>query len=129
MKLISLLLLHTTLMTSSGCFYLVPEGEGGVAERFPIKSEVPTLQSRLNKCEAVISEHNLNGKQDQYPAIYQEIQLLVTRSRRLYEANYLMQAQLPLEQAEKLLHILENGAASLRVKSHCNQQLTQEACI
>lgn len=131
MKAVRLTLLWITFTFLSGCFYLVQEGQGGVAERFPIKYEKRLLHQRLLNCEIIYSRHDLEGKAALYPAIYQKTRQLLIRSRRFYEADYFLQAELPLEQAEKLLRRLETTSSEMKstTENHCTNRPLGGVCI
>jgi len=123
------LLLTGYALLLSGCFYLVENGKGGVAERYPISYQKIELHQRLHRCEAAISQQHVDGKAKTFPAHYQQAKNLVVISRRLYTAEFYLQAQLTLEKAEKLLHALDNKKSMNTVTWDCEHMTTREICL
>lgn len=122
-------LLLVSLLLSQGCFYLVEEGKGGVAERFPIPREQWQLSQRLYQCEAAMTEHNLQGKAQLYPALYQHIQMRLMESRRLFKAEYYPQAELMLEPVETALSLMQQGLQSKAEHYLCQLNGNREICL
>ncbi len=112
-----------------GCFYLVEEGKGGVAERFPIPSQDWSLSQRLHRCEAALTEHSLHGQVELYPALYRETQTLLMQSRRLYKAEFYPQAELALEPVEQVLHLMQQGLYLKAVNQLCHDNPKREVCL
>lgn len=119
-------------LLSSGCFYLVESGKGGVAERFattertftpglpetsqqlqPVHSRPEQLtqkqraeqlfMQRMHKCQNVKQMHHQQGLTVSYPNYYRHINLLLTRSLRLHVAGYHAQAHAAMDSVEYLL--------------------------
>lgn len=131
LKALRILILIITPVLLNGCFYLVEEGKGGVAERFAINDQKVTLQQRLQKCEVTLNRYAKNDQKLLFPARYQQAKSLVIESRRLYEAEFYTPAQHVLEKAEVLLTQTEQNEQNeqLIVKaSTCNRINTQEIC-
>lgn len=128
-KTLRTLLIVSSLLFFNGCFYLVEGGKGGVAERFPISDIKIELHQRLHRCEAAISRHHVNGKEIYSPVHYQKAQHLVIESRRLYKAEFFMQAQLTLEKAETLLMSMEKSTPLVVVDSTCGHNSEREICL
>ncbi|MBN3560850.1 hypothetical protein [Aliamphritea spongicola] len=118
------LLLGSSLLLSSGCFYMVEPGQGGVAERFtqpenyltpgvhPQTDSWPHTETslekqrfmfRLGRCQALKKVHHKQGLTVTYPHFYQHINLLLTRSLRLHVAGFYPQANEAMDTAEYLL--------------------------
>lgn len=112
-----------------GCFYMVEEGKGGVAERFPIPKNHWQLSKRLHQCEVTLTSHDLYGKADRYPALYQQTQRLLTESRRLFKAEYYQQAELALEPVEKILKLMQQGLHEKAESRFCNLNGNREVCL
>lgn len=118
-----------SLLLNQGCFYMVEEGKGGVAERFPIPQEHWHLSQRLHECEAAITEQSLYGKAQLHPALYQQTQKLLTESRRLFKAEYYQQAELTLEPVETVLKLMHQNMHIKAVKHLCQSNAIQEVCL
>lgn len=117
------------LLNLSGCFYLVPEGKGGVAERFPIPNWERSISVRLHRCEMVLTEQHLEGKVERYPALYKETETLLNESRRLYNAEFYLQAELALEPVEAILNLMQQDLHFKAVSRLCRQRPSQEVCL
>lgn len=123
-KSFSALLLSGSMLLSSGCFYMVERGQGGVAERYtqpenyltpgmhpqteswPVSQESKEKQRymfRLGRCQALKQVHHQQGLTVTYPHFYQHINLLLTRSLRLHVAGYYQQANDAMNSVEFLL--------------------------
>ncbi|MCV6612570.1 MAG: hypothetical protein OIF55_17550 [Amphritea sp.] len=133
MLLLRLLRLFTLLAISGlplqGCFYMVEEGKGGVAERFPIPAQHLTLSQRLMRCEAAMSAQHLQGKTERYPALYKETQAMLTESRRLFKAEFYQQAELTLEPVEQVLQMMHQNLHLKAVSHLCQDTPTREVCL
>lgn len=123
------LLILTLALVLSGCFYMVEEGKGGVAERFPIPSHDRTLSDRLHRCEAALTDHELEGITDHYPALYRETQMRLTESRRLYKAEFYQQADLVLQPVEQVLRMMQKGLYGRAVSQLCEERTSKELCL
>jgi predicted DNA repair protein MutK len=128
LNVLRILILIITPVLLNGCFYLVEEGKGGVAERFAINDQKITLQKRLKKCEATLKLHAENSQKVLFPARYQQAKSLVIESRRLYEAEFFTPAQHVLEEAEALLTQTEQSEQLIVNNSTCNRNTAQEIC-
>lgn len=128
LKNLRILILIITTVLLHGCFYLVEEGKGGVAERFAINDQKIALQQRLKKCEATLKLHAENSQQVLFPAHYQRAKNLVIESRRLYEAEFFTPAQHVLEEAEALLIQTEQSEQLLVNTVTCKRNTAQELC-
>lgn len=99
-----------SLLLNSGCFYLVEDGKGGVAERFPIEHKHPLsdpdYSTRLQKCKEKLQQHHRSDYSRRFPVRYGDIDRLLIRSQRLYTADFYPQATLSLQRAEVLLRQL-----------------------
>ena len=124
---IATLLLSLTLL--QGCFYLVEEGKGGVAERFPVPQPHGRLSQRLQQCEATMSVHNLHGKPQLHPALYQQVEMRLTESRRLFKAEYYPQAEFMLEPVEVILQLMNEGLHLQATQHLCQFNGHQEICL
>ena len=123
-NLTSVLLLSSGMLLSSGCFYTVEQGQGGVAERYTQPENYltpgvyPQTESwpndkdsrekqrfmfRLGRCQALKQVHHQQGMTVTYPHFYQHINLLLTRSLRLHVAGYYQQANDAMDSIEFLL--------------------------
>ena len=127
--LLTRLMLVLILLNIGGCFYLVPEGKGGVAERFPIPNWQQRLFERLQRCEVALSTQHLEGKVERYPALYKETEALLNESRRLYNAEYYLQAELALEPVEAILNLMQQGVHLKTVSQLSLQRQYQEVCL
>ena len=113
----------------SGCFYMVEQGKGGVAERYPIPSHDWSIAKRIHKCEAAFTEHELQGKTNRYPALYKATAVLLTESRRLYKAEYYQQAELALEPVEHVLQLMHKNLHVKAAHQLCTHKPTREVCL
>lgn len=127
--LLTRLTLLVILSNLSGCFYLVPEGKGGVAERFPIPDWEQRFSERLHRCEIALTQQHLEGTLERYPALYKETEALLNESRRLYNAEYYLQAELSLEPVEVILNLMQQGMHLKAVSQLCRQGQYQEVCL
>lgn len=123
------LLSLTVLLSLQGCFYLVEEGKGGVAERFTVPGNYGYLSKRIQHCEAIINEHSLLSKPRSYPALYREARIMLTESRRLYKAEYYQQAEAVLEPVERVLHLMQEGLHVRAASALCQQRPDGEVCL
>lgn len=123
------MLLIFALFNLSGCFYLVQEGKGGVAERFPISQEQQTLSIRLHACDASLKELTFNGMATRNPALYQEIVEMLNESHRLYEAEYYPQASETLVPVEQMLELIQQNMHVKTASSLCEQQPYTGVCL
>lgn len=102
-----------SLLLNGGCFYLVEDGKGGVAERFPIDVERqpsgPVYSARLQKSKERLQQHHRSGNSHRFPVRYDDIDRLLIRSQRLYVAGFHQQADHPLQQAEAMLRQLSTA--------------------
>jgi hypothetical protein len=104
------------IVLSSGCFYFIEEGQGGVAERFPVhqptNSTVNSLAvnfpKRFDKCKKRLDEYQSSPKYMHHPVRYHKIAETLIRSQRLHDAKFYVQANQFLDQAEKQLMALQN---------------------
>lgn len=123
------LLILVLILPLQGCFYMVEEGKGGVAERFPIPAQHLTLSQRLMRCEAAISAHHLQGKTERYPALYRETLTMLTESRRLFKAEFYPQAELRLEPVEQVLQLMQSDMHLQAVGRLCQDTPNREICL
>lgn len=117
------------LLSLGGCFYLVPEGKGGVAERFPIPERPFTLSERIDRSETVLTELQLQSSRGSYPALYREVEMQLIESRRLLNAEFNQQAVLVLEPVEQLLYLMQQGFHLRAASQLCHQKPSQEVCL
>jgi|GEM_PF-1210476 len=103
-----LILMSSILL--SGCFYLVPDGKGGVAERMPHHQTrqhfYADAQQRLQQCEIAIEEQTKAGLRQRFPSVYYRTEMLLVRAERLYTAGLEHKASESLHQAELLLRYM-----------------------
>ncbi|WP_372831586.1 hypothetical protein [Pontibacterium sp.] len=116
---------------NSGCFYLVEEGNGGVAERFPIPVHQENYDERLAHCLGVYLRHLDHGVDRLYPATYSEIEHRMIQSQRLYSARYYEHSLFQLQQAERMLRLMnqEYRRQLVQLQPSCNATHGQEFCI
>lgn len=123
------LIILTLSLALSGCFYLVEQGKGGVAERYPIPSHDWSIAKRIHNCEAAFTEHQLQGKTNLYPALYKATSVLLTQSRRLYKAEYFQQAELAIEPVEHVLQLMHKNLYVKAAHQLCTHKPTREVCL
>ncbi|WP_028469036.1 hypothetical protein [Neptunomonas japonica] len=119
-------LLVLSLSQCSGCFYWVTEGQGGVAERFPITEDEHPLASRLLMCEQKMQQHTSTQHRTER---YQIAQQLLIQSRRLYDAELLQAVDSPLQQAETLIRQIEQEKPLVMVQQGSGQNSNGEICL
>ncbi|WP_136680305.1 hypothetical protein [Neptunomonas sp. XY-337] len=122
-------LLIAALASQAGCFYMVTEGKGGVAERFPIAAYQQQLSERLQHCEATLDRHTHAGNAKRYPALYQQTQSQLIESRRLYQAEFYQQAEVTLESVETVLKLMHQEQQRSALSQLCQQQTHREICL
>lgn len=116
---------------NSGCFYLVEEGNGGVAERFPIPEHQKNYDERLAHCLEVYLRHLDQGVDRLHPATYSEIEHRMIQSQRLYSARYYEHSLFQLQQAERMLRAMNQTYRHqfVQLQPSCNAPNGQELCI
>jgi hypothetical protein len=119
-------LLVFSLSQCSGCFYWVTQGQGGVAERFPVKTTEHPLASRLLLCEQKMQQHTLSQHRTER---YQIAHQLLIQSRRLYEAELFQAVDSPLQQVEALLNQIEKAKPLITVQQGCGPLNNGEICL
>ncbi|MGY8873046.1 MAG: hypothetical protein ACKVJE_21690 [Pseudomonadales bacterium] len=112
-------LLVLSLSQCSGCFYWVAEGQGGVAERFPVTEKDHPLASRLLMCEQKMQQHTSTQQRTER---YQIAQQLLIQSRRLYEAELYQAVDSPLQHAETLIRQIEQEKPLVIVQQGCREK-------
>lgn len=125
------LLLSASVVFSSGCFYLVEEGQGGVAERFPVPEYQISYKQRLADCVDLYMDHIGLGIDRVYPATYTEIEQRMVQSQRLHTARYREHALFQLQQAERLLRQMEQQYSQRLIdySPSCTAYSAREFCL
>lgn len=116
---------------NSGCFYLVQEGKGGVAERYPLPQHHVGFEDRLEICLDVYMEHVGIGIDRYFPSTYSEIEHRLVQSRRLHSARYPEHALFQLQQAERMLRQMdiEYTRRFVSLDPSCKNLNQTELCI
>ena len=131
MKTVTVCTLVLAACLNSGCFYLVQEGQGGVAERYPMPQHHQGFEERLQVCMDRYLEHIGLGIDRFFPSAYSEIEHRLVQSRRLHSARYPEHALFQLQQAERMLRQMDIEYTR-RFVSHtpsCKNLHQQELCI
>lgn len=136
-RLIKPFTLTIALSSLSGCFYLVPQGQGGVAERYVMNEQLverEKLLARLHSCYGAMAQHREKGVPQLFPTLYQQIDDLLVMSNRYQTAEYFHLAKRPLAQAEILLDVLDYRLSNpmAPVGQYCHRDDNydnQELCI
>lgn len=115
---------------SSGCFYFIEEGQGGVAERFPmhqpdnnathslaVNSLAINFPKRFDKCKKQLVEYQSSPKYMHHPVRYHKIAETLVRSQRLHDAKFYVQANQYLDHAENQLMALQDKAVPVQPKA------------
>ena len=131
MKALKLGALVLAACLNSGCFYLVQEGKGGVAERYPMPQQHHDFEERLEMCMNVYMEHVGLGIDRYFPSAYSEIEHRLVQSRRLHTARYPEHALFQLQQAERMLRQMdaEYTRRFVTLDPSCQNLNQRELCI
>lgn len=131
MKAVLITALALAVSLSNGCFYLVKEGNGGVAERFPLPEHQENYNHRLAYCLKIYLQHLDQGVDRHFPATYSEIEHRMVQSQRLNSARYYEHALFQLQQVERMLRLMDQKYSHrfVQLEPTCNAPNRQEFCL
>lgn len=149
MKKLTRIFFILILMPSlTGCFYMMKEGSGGAAERYALEPELDLENTkkdffddvfiennkhfiaRIKECDRVILNHTSVGLKQIHPALYVEIDNLLTVSQRQKVGKFEQQAENALQRAESLLMLIvhRHPEKELAVLRTCYNLRSWELC-